>query len=259
MSFEETKYQVVLANRALAEVGLASGPMASKGHISMRVPGNPDRFIVKGRGYEEDALPLMQPEDMVVCDLDGNRVEARAGVRQCFEVKIHSCIYRTYPEVQSVVHVHPRFTILMSVLRHRIHVVCHEGPQLVRKPLPVWNHYKIIQSDPEGMEVAELVSDSKAALLFGHGAVTTGSSMGESFMNMYNLEEQAKMNYYLYSAAGPYYPVVPEELLAEPSIPMQDLPHFQGAAQPGEAPMRADGVFIYYNKIAAQKMESGTF
>ena len=44
------------ANRALHEVGLASGPMASKGHISMRVPDDQNRFVVKGRGYDEDAL-----------------------------------------------------------------------------------------------------------------------------------------------------------------------------------------------------------
>ena len=74
MSFEETKYEVCVANRALFEVGLTSGPLASLGHISMRVPGNPDRFIVKGRGYEVDAIPLMEPEGMVVCDLDGNRM-----------------------------------------------------------------------------------------------------------------------------------------------------------------------------------------
>ena len=57
--FEDVKRQVGVANRILAEVGFASGPLASLGHISMRVPENPNRFIVKGRGYEIDALPVM--------------------------------------------------------------------------------------------------------------------------------------------------------------------------------------------------------
>lgn len=254
MSFEESKYEVCVANRALFEVGLASGPMASLGHISVRVPGNPDRFIVKGRGYEEDAIPLMQPDDMVVCDLDGNRVEARPGITQCYEVKIHSCIYRTYPNVQSVVHVHPRYTVTMSILQTPLRPACNEGSNLVRKPLPMWMHNKLVQSDPEGMEVAELVSDSRVALLVGHGAVAHGGSMSEAFMNMYNLEEQARMNYNLYCAAGPNYPGIPEAMLAEPAIPRSQLDHFKDEV-PG--PPRPNGVFLYYTKLAAHKLETG--
>ncbi len=42
---------------------------------------------------------------MIVCDLDGYKVEGPEGTTQCFEVKMHSWIYKTHPEVQSVVHV----------------------------------------------------------------------------------------------------------------------------------------------------------
>ena len=38
----------------------------------MRIPGEPDKFLVKGRGYKMDALPAMRPEEMILCDLDGN-------------------------------------------------------------------------------------------------------------------------------------------------------------------------------------------
>jgi ribulose-5-phosphate 4-epimerase/fuculose-1-phosphate aldolase len=256
--FEDVKYQVAIANRALHEVGLASGPMASKGHISMRVPEDPNRFVVKGRGYEEDALALMRPEDMVVCDLDGYKVEGPEGSTPPQEVKIHSCILRTYPNVQSVVHVHPRYVILMTLLRAKIRVVCHEGPQVVRRTPPLYEHYKIIQSDEEGMEVANLLGDNRAVLLLGHGAATVGNSLSETFMNMYNLEEQARMNYQLYCAAGPEYPTVPEELLAAPSVPMSELPHLAGYGErrPGAGP-RVDGSYAYYSKLAAQKLSEG--
>ena len=258
MSLEEIKRKVAVANRALAEVGLASGPLASKGHISMRVPESPERFVVKGRGYEEDALALMNPEDMVVCDLDGFRVDGPPGITPPQEVKIHSCILRTYPEVQSVVHVHPRFVVLMTLLPGRILQVCHEGPQVVRKPPPLYQHYKIIQSDAEGMAVANLLGENRAVLLLGHGATTVGASLSESFMNMFNLEEQAKMNYYLYCAAGPEYAGVPDELLAEPSIPIRDLPHLEGYGErpPGAGP-RVDGAYAYYARLVEQKMREG--
>src|SRR3712207_2754914 len=104
---DDVKYQVAVANRVLAEVGLASGILASLGHASQRVPSDPEKFVVKGRGYAMDALAAMRPEDMILCDLEGNKLDGPPGSTQCFEVKLHSCIYKLRPDVQSVVHVHP--------------------------------------------------------------------------------------------------------------------------------------------------------
>jgi len=60
-------------------IGLTDGITLALGHVSMRVPGEPDRFIVKGRGYAVDVLPVVRGEDMIVCDLDGAMVEGRQG------------------------------------------------------------------------------------------------------------------------------------------------------------------------------------
>lgn len=67
----------------------------------MRVPSEPDKFVVKGCGYQIDALATMRPEDMVVSDLEGHKIEGPPGSTQCREVKMHS-IYRVRPEVQSI-------------------------------------------------------------------------------------------------------------------------------------------------------------
>jgi ribulose-5-phosphate 4-epimerase/fuculose-1-phosphate aldolase len=63
---EEVKLQVAQANRVLSDVGLATGITLALGHASMRVPSQPDRFVVKGREYSLDALAVMRAEDMVV-------------------------------------------------------------------------------------------------------------------------------------------------------------------------------------------------
>lgn len=253
--FEDIKYEVARANRVLAEVGFASGPLTSLGHISMRVPGNPDRFIVKGRGYQMDALPRVRPEDMVVCDLDGYLKEAPPGAMQCFEVKLHSCMYRDHPEVQSVCHVHPRFTVMMSVLQARLLPMCQEGAAVVRQPLPVWEHFRIVQTDDDGTGVSNLLGDAGAVLLRGHGAVTAGASMERSFMTMYTLEEQARMNWYAYCAAGPDHPGIPEELLAERNPPRSELDHFKDSETVEGRGPRVGGVWAYYTDLVGQKMK----
>jgi len=224
---DDVKRTVAIANRVLAAFGLATGPHASVGHASMRVRGQPDRFVVKGRGYPLDALVRMRPEDMVVCDLEGYKVDGPEGVTQCFEVKMHSCIYKTHPSVQSVVHVHPPYAVIMSVLGATIVPMCISGLRLVRHPLPVYPHTKVVQTEEEGQEVARLLDDHSAVLLFGHGATTVGGRVEESVMNMVWLEQQAQMNWYAYCAAGPNHPRIPDELADEQiNVPnLNELPH----------------------------------
>ena len=251
-SREDVKREVAAANRVLANLGLAAGITAALGHASMRVPSETNHFFVKGREYEFDALAVMEPDDMVMCDIEGFLIAGRPGLTQCSEVKIHACIYKTHPKVQAVVHVHPRYTILMSILTGALKPMCQEGAQLVRHPLPIYPHVKTIQSDAEGMEVANLLGDRRAMLLLGHGAVTTGSSLSEAVMGMARLEEQARMNYLAYCAEGKDYTYLSNDLLDEMSnrAPLYEQPHFKDVLG-GRAPRR-DGIWNYHKRAASR-------
>jgi ribulose-5-phosphate 4-epimerase/fuculose-1-phosphate aldolase len=252
----DVRRQVAIANRVLWATGLCSGITTSLGHASQRLPDRPDRFLVKGRGYKMDALAAMRPEDMVECDLDGNLVDGPPGATQCFEVKMHSWMYKLYPQVQSVVHVHPRFTVLMSTLGVTLKPMCQEGAQLVSRPLPVYPHTKTVVTDEEGEEVARLIDGFKAVLLQGHGATTTGADLEEAVMNMLQLEEQARMNYYALSAFGPQYPSLPTALLDEirNRPPMGELPHFREPFARANGQPRVGGVWQYYTAQVARDM-----
>lgn len=250
---EDVKREVATANRVLANLGLATGVTAALGHASMRVPAEPNHFFVKGREYEFDALAIMEPDDMVLCDTEGFLIAARAGLTQCSEVKIHACIYKTHPQVQAVVHVHPRYTILMSVLTGSLKPMRQEGAQLVRHALPVYPHVKTIQSDAEGMEVANLLGDSHAMLLRGHGAVTTGSSLSEAVMGMAQLEEQAQLNYFAYCAQGKDHTYLSDDLLDEMlnRTPLYEQPHFKDVLK--GRPAQRDGIWNYQKRAASGK------
>jgi len=249
---EDVKREVAAANRVLANLGLATGLTAALGHASMRVPSEPNHFFVKGREYDLDALAIMEPDDMVMCDTEGFLIGGRPGLTQCSEVKIHACIYKTRADVQSVVHVHPRYTILMSVLTGSLKPMRQEGAQMLRKPLPIYPHVKTIQTDAEGMELATLLGKSPAILLRGHGAVTTGAGLSEAVMGMAHLEEQAQMNYLAYCAQGKDYAFLPGELLDEMinRPPLSQQPHFKDVLK-GREPNR-DGTWNYQKKTATR-------
>jgi len=258
----ELRYQVAVANRVLAKTGLCSGATLSAGHASMRDPGAPDRFAVKGRGYEIDAPAAVTPEQMVVCDLDGQKVAGAEQYTQCFEVKLHSCIYREHPHIGAVVHAHPRFTTLMSVLDADIRPVCKWSASLFDGSLPVYPHAANVITDQQGSELAALLGDAQAVVLRAHGAVTVGAGLPEAVTAMVNLEEHARMNWYAYCAAGPGYPALDERQLADvrtynDARLIEQLDHMNGPAATAGGLPAVMGVWQYYATLAAQDLEAG--
>ena len=258
MGYEKTKYEVAVANRILEAVGLAAGVTISSGHASLRVPNDPEKFVVKGRGYKNDWLSKMRPKDMIVCDLDGRKVEGPERASQCMEVKMHSCVYKTYPDVQSIVHVHPQFIVLASTLGMRLRPMGHgaggnAGIEMVQHELPLYPHARTVTTEEQGLQVAAMMEGYKAILLQGHGATTVGNSLEESVMNMVQLEEQARMNWFARCAYGPDYPYIPDALIDEfhDGVPTFELPHFQVATPSGGH--RPGGVWAYYTDLVTQK------
>ena len=100
--------------------------------------------------------------------------------------------------------------------------------------------------------VAETWVDAPAVLLLGHGAATVGKDVIESVINMFQLEEQAKMNWYAYCAAGPDHARIPEELIAESDNrpPIHELPHLKELFCGSPAPVN-NGVWLPYADLVS--------
>jgi L-fuculose-phosphate aldolase len=230
MSLDSLKREVALGSRILALTGLAAGIRSSMGHVSLRDPNDPGRFVVKGRGYPIDTLSRMRPENMVVCDLDGRLLEGPPGVVQCNEVMIHACVLKARPDVNSVVHVHPPFSVMLTVLGIPIVPVLLEGVRVVRKPLPVYPRTALITSVEHGNDMVKSLGQASAVQLLGHGVTTVGKDMEESVSTAWQLEHQAQFNYYACSIAGRDHAQIPDEQIAE-FLAWKPLaePHFQEA------------------------------
>ena len=253
---DEVKREVAIANRVLAEMGLATHILASLGHASLRVPNQPDLFVVKGRGYATDALHVVRPEEMIVVDMDGNFVDGPKGTSQCYEVKMHSCIFRERPEVMSIVHTHPRYTNVLGLNDVKLKPMSNEGHQLVRNDIPVFPHSKLIITEEDGMQVVNAMGASNVVLLRGHGAVTAGRNLEASVMSMLHLEEQARLNWVALAAFGPDYKGIPTENMDEAaagSAAMRQAPHL-AVPMANMPPVLVGGVWKYYTDLVSKDM-----
>ena len=94
---EELKKQVYEANMMLPNYGLVTFTWGNVSGID-RASG---LFVIKPSGVEYD---LLTPEDMVVVDLQGNKVEGRYNPSS--DTATHVVLYNRFPEIGGIVHTH---------------------------------------------------------------------------------------------------------------------------------------------------------
>jgi ribulose-5-phosphate 4-epimerase/fuculose-1-phosphate aldolase len=241
--------EVALANRILYTTQLCDSSTIERGHVSYRLPNQPDQFVIKALG---PALSMTEAEHMVVVNTDGYKVGGAKDLNLPNEVKMHSCLLRERPEINSVVHVHPRYTVLMSVLEQQMGPMCIEGMPLFSKgALPMFPSPRLIIHEKDGAEVASLMGDREALLLQGHGAATVGVDMEEAVINMLHLEEQARMNYLAFCAVGAGYKTITPDQAKEFGANMRSMSeadHLKPQIAP--TPRKPSGIWLHYAELA---------
>jgi L-fuculose-phosphate aldolase len=81
----------------------------TRGHISMRLPDNPGLFFMKAHSIGLDEITM---DNILTIDLEGNVVAGTA--KRHSEVYIHSEIFKARPDVNSVLHTHPTYSVAFS-------------------------------------------------------------------------------------------------------------------------------------------------
>ena len=97
---EELKKTVCEANLLLPKHGLVT---FTWGNVS-GIDREKGLVVIKPSGVEYDG---MTPEDMVVVDLDGNRVEGKW--KPSSDTATHVVLYKAFPNIGGVVHTHSRW------------------------------------------------------------------------------------------------------------------------------------------------------
>src|SRR5579859_5918761 len=121
---------LVIANRILATEEVVD----AYGHISVRHPDDPGRFLIA----RSLAPELVGPEDIVELDLDGRPVR-EDGKSLYLERFIHGAIFKARPEVMAVVHAHAEDTLPFGIAKAaKLRPVIHSG-SFIGSEVPVWD------------------------------------------------------------------------------------------------------------------------
>jgi len=211
----ELKKKVALACRILGNRGVTKG---SFGHVSARIPGA-DRVLIKSKGPEEAALEFATEKDIITIDLDGKVIETRRGLDAPNETAMHLVIYKSRPEVMSVIHTHPDWVVLLTACRKPVLPIygAYNPPsmRLLLEGMPLYPRSVTIVNDALAEDFMRVMGDKRACLLLGHGMTTAGKSVEEATLVSLNVFELARMNYLAYAIGDPQ------------SIPKEDLDEYQ--------------------------------
>jgi L-fuculose-phosphate aldolase len=136
---------------------------------------------------------------VITVDFAGRKVAGEEGLESPQEVFIHTWLYRTRPDVQCVVHVHPLtvvlFTICNKPLLPLIGAYDPSGLRLVVEGLSEYARSITISSETLGEEFARSMGEKPACLMRGHGITTAGASIEEATLTAIKLNELAEVNY----------------------------------------------------------------
>ncbi len=158
--------QVSDLHRELVRYGLV---VWTAGNVSARVPGA-DLFVIKPSGAGYDTL---SPDDMVVCDLDGDRVEG--DLAPSSDTAAHAYVYRHMPEVGGVVHTHSTYASAWAARGEAVPCVLTAMADEFGAEIPV-GPFALIGDDSIGKGIVETLSGhrSPAVLMQNHGVFAIG-------------------------------------------------------------------------------------
>ena len=160
-------------------------------------------IVIKPSGVAYD---VMQADDMVVVDLDGNPLEK--GLKASSDLKTHVYLYKSFPEINSIVHTHSKWAVVWASVASDIPILNTTHADSFYGPIPcsrdlfdeevaveyelntgVVIHETFTKRDLNYNEIPGIITAH-------HGPFTWGKTIEKAVENSIILEEVADIAYH---------------------------------------------------------------
>ena len=196
---EQLKQQVYEANMELPKRGLVTYTWGNVSGID-RASG---LFVIKPSGVEYDEL---RPEDLVVMDLNGNKVEG--DLNPSSDTRTHLELYKAFPDIGGVVHTHSPHAVAWAQAGRDIPAFGTTHADYFYGPIPCARALTQEEIDEDyekhtGKVIIEEFTKRgiqpmhvPAVICTSHGPFTWGKDAAQAVYHAVVLEEVAKMAIY---------------------------------------------------------------
>ncbi|HEY0295546.1 MAG TPA: class II aldolase/adducin family protein [Bordetella sp.] len=173
-------------------------------HISARVPGTLDQFLINPFGM---LFKDITASSLVKIDTEGRILEPTDYSVNPAGFTIHSAVHMARHDAECVLHTHTVAGVAVSSLQCGLQPCNQWALQFYNRV--VYHEFEGIALNLDERErlVADLGPDAKAMILRNHGLLTCGDSVAEAFILMMNLERACRVQMSIQASGQPIHPV----------------------------------------------------
>ncbi len=190
-------------------------------HISMRVPGTDEHFLINPFGMSFDEITA---SNLVKIDHDATIVGDSDYPVNAAGFVIHHAVHRARPEVNCVMHLHTEAGMALSMMKCGLLPLSQHAMMFYNRI--GYHHYEgiALSMDEQDRLIADL-GEHSAMILYNHGLLTAGRSVGEAYLRMFYLEKAARAQMMAMAATDDIVMPPPEvaELTAQQHVGSNDL------------------------------------
>jgi ribulose-5-phosphate 4-epimerase/fuculose-1-phosphate aldolase len=226
--------------RVVGGLGLTK---AATGHVSRRAPDG-KHVLIRARGADELGVRYTTADQVITVDMDGRKVDGPNGLEPPQEVHLHTVVYRTRPEVESVVHIHPVTVMLFTICEKPLQPLYGGydpgSIDLLLNGIPTYGRSITINNAKLAKDFIKVMGKKNVCLMRGHGITTAGATVEEATVTAIRLNELAEINYRAH-------------LLGDPKpISDEDIAEFRRrrAKQTGRPQQHTNSSWRYYVELS---------
>lgn len=200
----QVRQDLAAAYRLVAHFGMDDSIYT---HISARVPGTTDQFLINPYGV---LFRDVTASSLVKIDLEGRILEPTEHDVNPAGFTIHSAVHAARHDATCVLHTHTVPGVAVSSLACGLQP-CNQWALQFHNRV-VYHAFEGIALDHAERErlVADLGPTAKVMILRNHGLVTLGRSVAEAFILMHNLDRACRVQLAIQASGQTIHPVSDE-------------------------------------------------
>lgn len=191
----ETRVNLAACYRLVADFGWSDLVFT---HISARVPGTDDHFLINPYGMMFDEITA---SSLVKIDTHGNKLDDSPFPVNPAGFTIHSAIHAVRHDAQCVLHVHSLNGVAVSAQKDGVLPISQQSI-FILSSLAYHGYEGVALNEEEKPRLVADMGEKTYLMLRNHGLLTVGKTIADAFVNMYVFEAACTIQIRAQSGGG---------------------------------------------------------
>ena len=145
-------------------------------HISVRLPDNPNHFLVKP---DNQFMEQVTASSLVKYDVDGKQVVASGNKASAAAYNLHAAVLKARSDIHAAVHTHSPANLAVSAQKHGLLPITQQAMRFYNRIAYYPN--EVDDTTREGADrLAAALGDKWVMILENHGALVCGTTLPEA-------------------------------------------------------------------------------